>query len=109
MLSALREHAMLSDPVELRCPRCGKAYGGSPNAGHVCDCGAGLQAAVITRAVRCRCGDVVNVDDAVQVERHQASCGNASLRLASLPFDVAVRESEFMLLLVDEPRRSVFA
>ena len=109
VLAALREHAMLSPPFELRCPRCGKGYGRSPNAGRVCDCGAGLQAAVITRAARCRCGDVVNLDDAVQLERHQASCGDASLRLASLPFDVAVRKSEVMLLLVDEPRRSVFA
>lgn len=107
VLAAIRTHPLLSPAHELRCEQCGAVDKRRSNRA-VCDCGRPLKASIVENAATCRCGQVVNVDDDVQVQHHAQLCGPGLLRLLSpLPFDVATRGNEVMLLLVENPRRSV--
>jgi hypothetical protein len=110
VLSALRAHPALSPAFEVGCSSCGLGYAQVRRASALCDCGSKLTATVITNAGQCRCGQTVNVDDSAQVDRHRKNCGPTAVRLtAPLPFDVATRAGEVVLLLVEDPRRSIFA
>ena len=103
VLARLRASPDLLPHAEMRCA-CG--FVTRPNAHQRCpQCQGTLTVALIESAAQCSCGAVVDLEHPPSVLEHKA-CGHWRL-LPTLPFDVADKAGEVMLLLCDNPRASL--
>lgn len=103
VLARLRAAPDLSPHAEMRCV-CG--FSCSPKDHRRCPrCKSDLKAVIMESAAQCGCGAIVDLDHPPAVQEHKA-CGHWRL-LPPLPYDVADKAGEVMILLCDNPRASI--